>query len=163
MRRLAEHYVERFGGPSANVRRMLKRHIDRSGRDHATDSRELTRTSEAIIADLCAAGAIDDARFAQGRARTLRERGTPARMIAMKLRQRGLDPEHVRQALEELTSDPADSELAAARLLVRRRRLGPHRPAEQREAHRNKDLAAVVRAGFAFDIARRALLPGEAE
>ena len=157
MRRLAEHYVERFGGPSANLRRMLKRHIDRSAREHGTDSRSLIQQGEAIIAELCEAGAINDAAYAQGKARSLRERGTPARMIAMKLRLRGLDPQHVQRAMDELASDPADSELAAAKALVRRRRLGPHRPADKREAYRQKDLAAVVRAGFGFDVARRAL------
>jgi regulatory protein len=40
---------------------------------------------------------------------------------------------------------------------VRRRRLGPYRPQEERAARRQRDLGALARAGFSFDVARRAL------
>jgi regulatory protein len=44
---------------------------------------------------------------------------------------------------------------------VRKRRLGPFRSAETRDEHRHKDLASLARQGFSFDIAKRALGPGE--
>ena len=41
--------------------------------------------------------------------------------------------------------------------LARRRRLGPFRLPEQRADRRTKDLAAMARAGFAFDVARKVI------
>ncbi len=42
---------------------------------------------------------------------------------------------------------------AAARYA--RRRLGPFRAAPEREGHRQRDLAALARAGFGYSVARR--------
>jgi len=49
----------------------------------------------------------------------------------------------------------AQSELEAAQAFARRRRLGPHRKPETREAFRRKDLMAMARAGFNYDTASR--------
>ncbi len=46
-----------------------------------------------------------------------------------------------------------DAELSAALTLARRRRLGPWRPAETRDAMRAKDLGALARAGFSRAVA----------
>lgn len=62
---------------------------------------------------------IDDAALADGYALAQhRERGLAGRAVALKLHRRGLDDEQVRAAVDQI--DP-DSELAAARELVRRR------------------------------------------
>lgn len=61
------------------------------------------------------------------------------------------------------TVDEPTGELAAACALVRRRRLGPYRPAGTRAAHRQKDLAALARAGFSLDMARKVLAAGNPE
>ena len=45
------------------------------------------------------------------------------------------------------------------RAFARRRKLGPFRPGE-RAPYRDKDLAAMARAGFRFDVARR-IVEGE--
>jgi len=44
-------------------------------------------------------------------------------------------------------------ELAAAARLARKRRLGPWRAAEGRREARERDLAALARAGFSYDVA----------
>lgn len=43
----------------------------------------------------------------------------------------------------------------AAQAYAKRRRLGPYRRPDQRAAHRDRDLAALARAGFAYGLARR--------
>ncbi len=74
---------------------------------------------------------------------------------------KGLEGELIDEVLkEELeTQDPDDPdvELMAARAYVRRRRLGLHRPKDERTLRRQRDLAALGRAGFSYEIARRAL------
>jgi regulatory protein len=53
------------------------------------------------------------------------------------------------------TNDETD--LAAALALAKRRRLGPFRSPGVRAANRMRDLAALGRAGFAYDIARQVI------
>jgi len=74
----------------------------------------------------------------------------------MKLRARGISSELAQRALQSGES-PATSELEAAQAFARKRRLGPHRKPEQRAALRQKDLMAMARAGFDFDIAKRVI------
>ena len=56
--------------------------------------------------------------------------------------------------------------MGAAARYARRRRLGPFRAAPEREERRQRDLAALARAGFAYDVARRVIeaeTPGDVE
>ena len=57
---------------------------------------------------------------------------------------------------QELDTDPQQREWQAAVALARRRRLGPFRKKERKE-HRNRDLAAMARGGFDFDLARKVI------
>src|SRR5260370_81052 len=52
---------------------------------------------------------------------------------------------------------PPSSERTAACVLARGRRLGPYGAAGTRREFRQKDLAALARAGFSLDVARRVL------
>jgi regulatory protein len=71
------------------------------------------------------------------------------------LRARGIGAEVVQQLLPR--ADSAGTELEAAQAFARRRRLGPHRKPETREAYRRKDLMALARAGFDYDTASRVI------
>ncbi len=113
---------------------------------------------EAALDQFTALGLLDDARYAAGRAALLQRKGLPARRIAMGLKQKGLKTETIDAAMAE----PID-ELAQARRFAERKRLGPWRMsaprADQRAARDQKDLAALMRAGFPFRIAKAALTP----
>ena len=71
------------------------------------------------------------------------------------LRQKGVGRTDIEAALEILEAEYANRELTAAYKYARRRRLGPYRLPEARAARRDRDLAALARAGFGYDIARR--------
>jgi regulatory protein len=58
---------------------------------------------------------------------------------------------------KELHTDPRQREWQAAIALARRRRFGPFRPDKDRKDRRLRDLAAMARAGFAFDIAKKVI------
>ncbi len=107
-------------------------------------------------------GVLDDARFARSTALGLRGRGSSRRAIAFKLRAKGVAETLIDDAIASAdTHADGDSEVEAARRFTRRRRLGPHRPEAQREPNRQKDLAALARAGFSFDVARSVLGSGD--
>lgn len=131
----------------------------RSARHHGTDPED----GRAIVADLISryreAGLLDDAAYARARAASLHARGVASRMIAAKLKEKGVDESEIDAALSALVED-ADGEppdLAAARATARRRRLGPWRKPEDRDDRREKDLAALARAGFSYDVARQVI------
>lgn len=150
-------YLQRFASSSENLRRVLLRRVARSARHHGTDPAEGASLVDAIVARFEQNGLLDDLTYAEARARSLHRRGASTRMIRAGLRQKGVAGDAIEAALAALAEEIGDPELAAAVALARRRRLGPHRTAGRRESHREKDLAALARAGFSYDIARQVI------
>jgi len=150
----ALHYLARYSSSAENLRRVLMRRVDRSARHHGTDPEEGAAHVEDLIARYSKAGLLDDTRFAEGRARLLLERGVSPRAIRLRLREKGVASKTVEAVLLELSEDKGDIEWAAAVALAKRRRIGPFRKSD-RQSVREKDLAALARAGFSYDVAQR--------
>jgi len=157
LEKAALHYLRRFATSSANLRRVLMGKVERSARFHGTGREEGERDVGALIARFEANGLLDDKRYAENLASSLHRRGASARAISAKLAQKGVDGEIVQAALAALAQEHPEPELAAAAALVRRRRLGPYREAGRRPQMRQKDLAALARAGFAYGVALRTI------
>lgn len=155
LRKAALAYLERYATSAAHLRAVLLRRVERSARLHGTDRTEAGQWVDAVIEKLRERRLLDDGAFAATRATSLHRAGASRRKIAAALRQKGVDEADIRSALSAVGEDYADSELAAACKYARRRRLGPYRAADAREARRERDLAALARAGFAFETARR--------
>jgi regulatory protein len=154
----ALRYVARYAATQASVRRVLVRRIDAWQRRSSASSEEirsaLVLSIEQIIADLTRSGAIDDKTYAETRGRSLRREGQSGRSARAKLIAKGV-PAHLAEAA--ITDDPT-MELAAILIAARRRRLGPFASPKAIRSHDPvKALARLVRAGFAPDLARRAL------
>ena len=159
LERAALHYLERYSASVEMLRRTLRRKVERRARARSEDPAAFAEMVEATVARAVAAGLVDDARFAAARLATLRRRGASTRGASAGLSAKGLSREAVatamaaeREAAPEV--DSATVEAAAAMAYARRRRLGPFRRADIRAAHRDRDLAALARAGFSYDLAR---------
>ena len=156
---VALYYLARFSAPSAHLRRVLLRRVELSVRAHDTDPAEGRRLVDALIERFCRSGLLDDSAYAAGKARSLRRRGTSRVVIGRTLRAKGLSAEHVDSAMaglaDEAGAPAADSDMIAAARLAQRKRLGPFRPAAARADSRNRDMAALARAGFSYDVARQ--------
>ena len=148
-------YLQRFSTSAENLRRVLIRRVERSARIHQTDRAEGLAAVDDLIARFRKSGLLDDRAYAEARAKTLRGRGAPSRVIRGKLRQKGVGEDDADAGLAAADEDAGVPDLAAAVNLARRRRLGPFRPAEDRPIAREKDLATLARAGFRYDVARR--------
>ena len=153
-------YLTRFQATAQSLERMLMKRVRRSAQHHGTDPEE----GRAVVTDLIdryrRAGLLDDAAYARARALTLHQRGLSLRLIRARLSEKGVPGADIDGALAELAEELADEgepDLIAARRYARRRRLGPWRPEAQRQERRDKDLAALARAGFSYDIARTVL------
>lgn len=162
----ALHYLERFASSSENLRRVLMRRVERAARAGAGELEAGAPMVDELVARLLASGLLDDRVYAEGRARSLHRRGNSRRAIRAKLRRKGVGDDHIEAALAGLVPEVGDEDgdedgvdLAAARALARRRRLGPWGDGTRRQ----RDLAALARAGFAFDVARRVVDGTEGE
>ncbi len=145
----ALHYLERFASSRSNLRQVLARRVLRSARAHGTDPAEAETWIAEIIEKFERLGLLDDKAYAEMRVTSLRRRGLSARMVRMKLIGKGVETDIVDTALDAGVPDTV-----AAIALARKRRLGPFRNSD-RAAHRERDLAALARAGFTYDTVLR--------
>jgi regulatory protein len=177
LREAALAHLARFATTRHGLEQVLLRRITRwaqrgmaagaAAEDVEGHVRALRPLVQDIVAEMERLGAVDDAAFADARARALTRAGRSARAIVAHLAQRGVDGDAREQALAGRLGDGAgeDAELAAALVLARRRRIGPFAPDAPDEAARHKALMVMARAGFGGDVARQALAmdPQEAE
>jgi regulatory protein len=163
LREAALAHLARFAATEAGLRHVLERRIDRwaraaeaegQPRDAIAPAAAAARAAAAEIARaLVAAGAVDDAGFAESRARRLARAGRSRRAIGAHLAAKGIDAVTAEAALPD---DP-EAELDAALAQCRRRRIGPFARGPEDAAARLKGLAALARGGFPRAIAERAL------
>ena len=146
LRDLALHYAARFATTRAKLVAYLDRKIKMRGW-----AGEIPPDTGALADEFADSGYVDDAAFAKSRAESMARRGYGARRIAAALHQAGIEPE-LRGATLDAAAEHAD---AAAIALARRRRFGPFGDAADDPAIRQKQIAAMIRAGHSFDIARR--------
>jgi regulatory protein len=150
-------YLARYAATEAGLRRVLDRRIDRwargaAGREDAAEQAVAARqAARAVVARLAAAGAVSDTTFAESRARSLVHAGRSRRAAIAQLAAKGVDAGLAQTVLPE---DP-DTELAAALVLTRKRRIGPFRTSAA--ADRQREIGILARAGFALPVAERAL------
>lgn len=151
LERAALFYLERYASTAENLRRVLLRKARRRlGPDGEADGLEATIAE--VVARVVRSGLVDDRGFAEMKVAALMRRGTSTRAIESRLRGRGVPEEAAAAALR--AHEPDD--LALARRHAERKRLGPYRTRPD-PTLRERDLAALCRAGFSFSIAIRVL------
>jgi regulatory protein len=153
-------YLERYPSTAEGLRRVLGRRVRRAEMADAPIMENVQQAIAGIVAKFVDAGVIDDKAFAQTKARALHRRGTSGRLTRQKLRHAGIDGDTLDKAMagldQELHTDPHRREWLAAVALARRRRLGPYRQKDRKD-HRNRDLAAMARGGFDYDLAKKVI------
>ena len=155
----ALQHLARYGVTRVTLRRALDRRVDRWARTSAGTEGAAAAIAAAkqavrvVVARLVEAGLVNDAAFAEIRARRLARSGQSRRATAAHLAARGIAGDALRAALPD---DP-EAEFAAAIAFDRRRRIGPFRRAAADPEARRNELGMLARAGFAGDVARRAL------
>ena len=155
LRQAALTYLTRYSSTKAGLLGVLTRRVQRWAHRADAPAEQVSaclQAAHSVVSRLAAAGAVDDAAFAAGRARSLQRAGRSRRAITAHLQAKGVPAD-----LAILPDDP-EAELAAALLYVHRRRMGPFRAqAEPDPVRHTRDLARLARAGFAAETARRVL------
>ena len=156
---MASHYLARYSASTARLRAVLERKVRRrcALREAPPPEPEAMRALiEGVVERLTRAGLIDDAAYARGRAAALARKGWPAWRIKADLAHQAIDV-----AGEDVAGAVDLDETAQLQRLAQRKRLGPYRPGA-RAPYRDKDIRALVRAGFPVGAAQR-VVDGEAE
>lgn len=141
---LALAYVARFATSAARLDAYLRRKLRERGWDGAEDP-----PVAQIVARFVAAGYIDDAGYARAKTGSLARRGYGERRIAQALAAAGIDE----AARASVRLAPAQQR-AAALALARKRRFGPYGAPDLDRPARDRQLAAMLRAGHPLDFAR---------
>lgn len=154
LRELALSYVARFATSSGKLERYLRRKLRERGWEGEGEP-DLAR----LGADFAERGYLDDESYARSRSADLLRRGYGARRVNEALGQAGI---------AEPLRDAAAPGIAAARhaalRLAEKRRFGPFAAQAPDPARREKQLAAMLRAGHPLDIARNLVdAPSEQE
>jgi regulatory protein len=153
LERAALHYLERYASSAVNLRRVLMRRVLRAAEAHGSEPADGAALVDALVARFRQGGLLDDATYARLRAESLHRQGASRRLTRSKLAAKGVDGEDIGLALDALEDLAPKPDLAAACHYARRRRLGPWRRTGRVES-RERDLAALGRQGFSYDIAR---------
>lgn len=141
---IALAYVARFATSAAKVERYLVRKL----RERGWEGQE-PADPQRIVERFVELGYIDDEAWARAKGDSLIRRGYGARRIDQALGAAGID-----EALRaDLRAGEADLRRAAI-ALAQRRRLGPWGARATDRTAREKQIAAMVRAGHGFDAAR---------
>lgn len=155
LRDLALSYVARFATTGAKLEGYLARKLRERGIAEDEDGRVRELDVTGLVTRLIELGYVDDDAYARMKTRDLTERGYGARRVEQALWAAGVE-EHVRE-----DNAPGEAQVRrAAILLARKRRFGPYaRPpmddgepnAEERRKLREKQVAAMLRAGHLYE------------
>ncbi len=146
LERIALRYVERF----ATTRHKLGDYLRRKLRERGTIEGFDPAVLDILVEKLASLGYVDDAAWAGSKAGSLTRRGFGPRRVGDALRAAGIDADLAREVAPD-----EDEALAAARTYARKKKIGEFGKGEADRDTKRKQLAAMIRAGHAFEIARR--------
>ena len=142
---LALAYVARYATTRAKLEAYLRRKLRERG---------WVGEGEPLVGGISGrfveAGYLDDEAFARGRTDSLLRRGYGVRRVGQALAAAGIE-----EALREDLRPGEASQREAVLALARKRGFGPFAPAPPDPQRREKQLAAMVRAGHSFEQARQ--------
>ena len=147
LKELGLAYVARFSTTTAKLERYLLRKLRERGWDGEAEA-----DPAGIAAHFAKLGYIDDETYARARSGSLLRRGYGARRVNETLRHDGID-EHIR---EDIAPSEAAKRHAALRL-AEKRRFGPFALEPVERDKREKQVAAMLRAGHSLDTVRQIL------
>lgn len=145
LRELALRYVGRFATTRAKLVSYLRRKLRERGWDGPGEP-----DLESLAEQFAGQGYVDDASYALAKSQALSSRGYGARRVEQSLRAAGVGD----QDGEAARGFAAAQSLEAALRFARRRRIGPFGEGHCDPRARERALAAMIRAGHGFAIAR---------
>jgi regulatory protein len=158
LQEMALGYAARYATTAAKLRRYLERKL----RERVWTPSQAPDIAE-LVTRIAALGYVNDRAYAASKQRDLTARGFGAGRVRGALAAAGVSPDDVRAVLAP-QAGVADDPYAPAIAFAQRRRFGPFaRGGVADPAQRNRELAAMARAGHDFGVARRILMAADAD
>ncbi len=159
------YYLERFSASKNHFRRVMMRKIYKSCAHHEDqDPQECEEMLDKLIETFLKTELLNDEVYTKALINSLRRKGLSKRVIIMRAQTKGVAPEQATRILEDHDlshhNTQQDADKKAALLLARKKRLGPfHRPTKELDTEalaklRTKQLSAMARAGYSFEISK---------
>jgi regulatory protein len=145
LRDLALSYVARYATSSAKLERYLHRKLRELGWAEGAPQADIP----ALVSRYVELGYVDDEGFARARSGSLLRRGYGIRRVNQALGQDG-----IATAIREDVAPGEAEQRHAVLALVRKRRFGPFGKIPLERDRREKQIAAILRAGHSLDFAR---------
>lgn len=159
-------YLARFTSSEANLRQILVRFGRRKCLPKYADPslekaflKQLDDAIDKLVKRYTRLGYVDDAAYANARARGMRIRGTSTRHISQYLKAKGVEQDVIFQTLDDEEIGGYDAETNAAIKYARRRKLGQYASSHSRSKPdwEKRHLASMIRAGFGYDVSKSVL------
>ena len=147
LRDLALHYVGRY----ATTKSKLSNYLARKIRERGWADGEPRPDLDDMMQDFAKLGYVDDAAYAEARARSFARRGYGQRRLEKDLYAAGIEEDDSQNARAETAALTFES----AHAFAKRKHIGPYANTLAEPQKRQKQLAAFIRAGHDFDLARR--------
>lgn len=145
--RFALRYVERFATTQGKLTDYLRRKLRERG---SAEDFDAPAAVAATVERMARLGYVDDAVWAGSKAGSLTRRGFGPRRVGDALRAAGIAPD----LATAVAPDEAEAH-AAAETYARKKRIGAFGDGEADRDVKRKQLAAMIRAGHGFELARR--------
>ena len=145
-------YLERYATSSTNLKKYLKRKVQNTYM--SIGSEEII---ESIIIELNEQKILNDKFFAEGRLKTLINKGWSLKKSEYKLKELGISQPIIKECVDELGSNKQELDLIAAAKLTKKRSIGVFRRSELDDKNKNREYGIMARAGFSYDICKRLL------
>ena len=150
LKNIGLYYLKRFESSVENLRSVLQKRVNQYAKENPDfNKQEAYQWVEDVLTEFEKLHYLDDKRFTEIKVRSYIAAGKPARYIQNKLREKGIANAQIEDMLDDFGYNPQEMALK----LAKRKKIGPFRPDEEsRKINRQKDMAALIRAGFDYDV-----------
>ena len=150
LKNIGLYYLKRFESSVENLRSVLQKRVNQYAKENPEfNKQDAYQWVENVLAEFEKLHYLDDERFTEIKVRHYLAVGKPARYIQNKLREKGIANAQIEEMLDDFGYNPQEMALK----LAKRKKIGPFRPDEEsRKINRQKDMAALIRAGFDYDV-----------
>ncbi|MBE6449718.1 MAG: RecX family transcriptional regulator [Alphaproteobacteria bacterium] len=151
------YYLQRYESCASKLKDVLYRRVLKIKMQGGEIPPQIEEWISKIVLKMQDLGYIDDMRYIENTVRRLQNNGKSMHYILNKLKQDGLSSDLLDTFLQENTSNTFQTDLQSAQRLVYKKKLGCFRNKELQKQMYQKDLAVLARAGFSYEIAKKAL------
>jgi len=150
---IALYYLERFDSSVSNLRNVLLRRVNKAKLFHNDmNMEEVSLWIDEVIEKMISFGYVNDDRYAKNQIERLIQKGNSIKAIKSKLYGKGISADLINKYLKIYSEEMKDIDLVAAVKYLKKRRFWLYRSIDKREERKEKDMAALVRNGFSYDI-----------